>query len=162
MLINLFLSFFVEDNVIMTLRFAKKPIIPKIDWETIVIIGSFRKAAKTSVSLFVKSNSGFPVSVWRETFSILQYCHFSSMHLDLIQQSMNTSLDKVFKVHFSWHLKWKFSFSYFHFNFPTQMLHLSPFIQNSYKTIQVPSTHCYSGILPYCIVSISPLTLCSL
>ena len=98
MLINLFLSFFfVEDNVIMTLRFAKKPIIPKIDWETIVIIGSFRKAAKTSVSLFVKSNSGFPVSVWRETFSILQYCHFSSMHLDLIQQSMNTALTKSLK-----------------------------------------------------------------
>ena len=64
MLINLLLSLFVEANVIMTLRFAKKPIIPKVDWETIVIIGSFGKAAKTSVLdlLFVKLNSGSVVS----------------------------------------------------------------------------------------------------
>ena len=60
---TLFLSFFVEDSVIITLRFAKKPIIPKVDWETTVNIGSFGNIT-AFVSLLSKPKSGMDVLYW--------------------------------------------------------------------------------------------------
>ena len=60
---TLFLSFFVEDSVIITLRFAKKPIIPKVDWETTVNIGSFCNIT-AFVSLLSKPKSRMGVLYW--------------------------------------------------------------------------------------------------
>ena len=94
----LFLNFFVEESVIITLRFAKNPIIPKVDWETTVNIGSFGKIT-VAVLLLVKSKGGMDEVYWKVKLSISGYYRLQLIQPDKFHMVLVSLCNCPIQIH---------------------------------------------------------------